>query len=158
MSKKQVFQAVNEKKQKDYERSARLQYDPVTVNESIKRWGSYDDSQKEAISAEGNRIYSDLADALIAGKAPQSAEVQVILEGWHNHLGHFYEPSLEILRGLGELYNTNPDFIANFKKLHPDLPGYLQAAITQYVDDLEEAELARLLAADQSKANKGDAS
>jgi hypothetical protein len=65
---------------------------------------------------------------------------------------HFYEPTLDVLRGLGEHYNAHPEFNANFSKLHTDLPAYLQEAITQYVDDLEYAEIERMLAEDEEAA------
>ena len=100
--------------------------------------------------AEGNQIYLDVVAAIEVGKDPQHADVQLILERWHHHLRYFYEPNLDILRGLGELYNTSPDFIANFQKIHPRLPEYLQEAIAQYVDDLETAEIERMLAEDEA--------
>ena len=46
---------------------------------------------------------------------------------WHQHLRYFYEPTPEILRGLGQMYNQHPDFIANFQQMHPDLPAFLEA-------------------------------
>jgi len=58
---------------------------------------------------------------------------------------------LEILRGLGELYNTSDEFRAFFQKIRPDLPAYLQEKIALYVDDLETAELERMLAEDDEK-------
>lgn len=154
MSKKRLFEPFSEEKQKEYERSARLQYGPEKVNESIKRWNGYTKAEKDKIGEEGEQVYSDLVTAIEAGKSAQSVEVQVILERWHQHLQYFYEPTLEILRGLGELYNSSPDFIATFKKIHPDLPGYLQEGITQYVDDLEYAEIKRMLAEDEEQSAK----
>lgn len=149
MNKKRLFKAFSEKKQQEYERLARLQYGPAIVNESIKRWNSYTKGQKDAIQQEGGQIYSDLVGAIEAGKSPQSAEVQAILQRWHNHIRYFYEPMPEILRGLGEGYNSNPDFVAFFQKLHPDLPAFLQEGIAKYVDDLETAGIERLLAEDE---------
>ncbi len=148
MSKKALFEAFSDEKQKHYERVARLQWGPEIVNESVRRWNGYTQAQKDAIRAEGSQIYTNLAEALEAGKSAHSAEVQAILRRWHNHLRHFYEPTTDILRGLGEGYRSHPDFVAFFTRLHPDLPDYLAEAITQYVDDLEDAELRRLIAED----------
>lgn len=148
MSKKRLFEAFSEEKQKEYEREARLQWGPDHVNESVRRWNGYTESQRQAILDEGGEVYGDLARAMTAGKPAQSAEVQQIVERWHQHIRRFYEPTLDVLRGLGETYNTHPEFMAFFQKLHPDLPAYLQAAISQYVDDLEYAEIERLLAED----------
>lgn len=135
--------------QKQYEREARLQYGPAEVNETIGRWNSYSKAQQDAIMAEGNRIYVDLAAALEAGKPAGDREVTRILDRWRAHLRHFYEPSLDRLRGLGQLYNTHPEFIANFQNVHADLPAYLERVIEDYVDALETAELERMLAEDE---------
>lgn len=151
MSKKQLFQAFSAEKQKEYEREARLQYRPDLVNQSIKLWNSYTQAQKEAIGNEGNQVYSDIVKAIEAGKAPQSEDVQAILVRWHQHLRYFYEPTFDILRGLGEGYTSHPDFIANFAKIHPDLAEYMRTGINQYVDDLEYAEIERMLAEDEAR-------
>ncbi|MCY4020742.1 MAG: TipAS antibiotic-recognition domain-containing protein [Chloroflexi bacterium] len=135
--------------QQFYEREARLQYGPGTVNESIERWNSYDDVEQEAIVAEGNQIYVDLAEAMEAGKVADDRQVVDILDRWQGHLRRFYEPSLDLLRGLGQMYNSDPRFIANFQDIHCGLPAYLERVIDDYVDDLETAELERMLAEDE---------
>lgn len=150
MAKKRLFEAFSEEKQKEYEREARLEYGPEKVNESVKRWNSYSQEQRDAVIEEGNQIYSDMVDAIEAGKDSHDVDVQAILDRWQTHLRYFYEPSLDILRGLGDLYNTSPDFIANFQKMHERLPEYLQTAIAQYVDELETAEIERMLAEDEA--------
>ena len=147
-NKRKLFDGFNEEKQKEYEREARLEYGPDEVNDSINRWNSYSKDRQQAIIEDGNDIYADIAEALEAGKAPQDEDVQTLLDRWREHLRHFYEPSLDRLRGLGELYNSHPDFMANFQKLHADLPQYLEDAIAQYVDDLETEAIKRLLAED----------
>jgi hypothetical protein len=152
MSKKQLFRAFSDEQQKDYERQARLQYGPDIVNESIHRWNRYTKAEQDAILEEAGQIYTELVKAIEAGKSPDSDEVQAILQDWRNNLRHFYEPTLEIMRGLAEGYNSHPDFIANFQKLHPELPQYLQTAITEYVDDLEYAEIERMLAEDEERS------
>ncbi|MDE2950977.1 MAG: TipAS antibiotic-recognition domain-containing protein [Chloroflexota bacterium] len=138
----------NAEEQKQYEREARLQYGPGTVNESIERWNSYSGAEQEAIIAEGNQIYVDLAEAMEAGKEASDRQVVDILERWQDHLRRFYEPSLDMLRGLGQMYNSDPRFIANFQDIHSDLPAYLERVIDHYVDELETAELERMMAED----------
>jgi DNA-binding transcriptional MerR regulator len=155
MSKKKLFAGFSEEEQKEYEREARLQYGPDRVNESIKRWDSYTEDQRQAIMAESGQIYADIVAAIEAGKAPQDADVQAILERWEANINHFYAPTLDIMRGLAMGYNSHPDFIANFSELHPDLPAYLETAIIQYVDDLETAEITRMLAEDEAESARG---
>ena len=147
--KKRAFKRHSDEQQKQYEREARLQYSPSEVNESIGRWNSYGKARQDEIMAEGSQIYIDLADALEAGASAGDRQVSEILDRWQQHLRHFYEPSLDRLRGLGQLYNSSPDFIANFQDIHPDLPAYLEQVIEAYVDELETAELERMLAEDE---------
>jgi MerR family transcriptional regulator, thiopeptide resistance regulator len=147
-NKQPEFKPFSEKKQKRYERIARLQYGPENVNESIRRWNSYSKAEQQAIQDEGGRNYLALTEALKAGTPVYDAEVQALIRRWYEHIRYFYEPTLEIARGLGQLYTTDAEFGAFFAKFHPALAEYLDQAITFYVDALEEAELARLLAED----------
>ena len=149
---KKVFEPFSDEQQKEYEREVRLQYDASLVDESRKRWGSYSKAEREMVIDEGNAIYADIAQAIEAEKSPDSADVQALMARWHEHLRYFYEPTLDVLRGLGMMYTTHPDFIANFTELHPALPRYLEEAITVYVDTLETAEIERLLAEDEDSA------
>lgn len=154
MSKKQkkAFKPFSEKKQKQYEREARLQYGPELVNESVRRWESYSKAEQEAIQKEGGKNYQALAKALENGLPADDAEVQALIRRWHDHIHYFYTPTNEILRGLGTLYTSDPEFHAFFDQIHPALAEYLEGAITHYVDALEDAELSRLLAEDDRTA------
>ncbi len=152
--KKRGLKRHSAEEQQQYEREARLQYGPERVNETIQRWNSYSQDRQDAIVAEGSQIYAALADAMQDGKRARDREVQGLLERWQNHLRHFYEPTLDTLRGLGQLYNSHPDFIANFQNIHADLPAYLEEVIDDYVDDLETAELERMLAEDDDMENR----
>ena len=151
---KKVFERQNGEEQKQYEREARLTYNPSMVNDSIKRWNSYTKDEQDAIMEEGNQIYIDLAEAMTAGKGATDKVVEEILDRWQTHLRYFYEPTLDVLRGLGQLYNSSPDFMANFQKIHADLPSYLETVIDYYVDELETAELERMLAEDEENMNQ----
>ncbi len=152
--KKRGLKRHSEEQQKQYEREARLQYGPSEVNATIERWNDYSKAQQDAIIAEGGQIYADLAEALDAGKQPGDAAVTAILDRWQAHLRYFYEPSLDRLRGLGQLYNSSPEFMANFQGIHQDLPAYLERVIEVYVDELETVELERMLAEDEEMAQR----
>ena len=147
---KRLLKRPSESEQKQYEREARLQYEPGSVNESIARWQGYSQAEQEAIIAQGDEIYADFAKAMGAGAAAGDREIDALLERWRDHLRHFYEPSLDMLRGLGQLYNSDPRFIENFQRIHRDLPAFLERVIDHWVDELETAELQRMLAEDEA--------
>ncbi len=136
MSTDQIFSGFSEEKQQQYEEEIANdpRYDQDKVKESQRNWGSYSKAKKDQIMQEGKDIYADLLEVMDKGAG--SPEVQAIMGRWHQHLRYFYEPTPEILRGLGQMYNQSPDFNANFQKLHPDLPAFLEQAVTIYCDAL----------------------
>lgn len=149
MSEKRPFGDASDEQQTQWQREARLQYDPTLVNESIQRWNRYSKQEQEAIKQEGNRIYEDIAAAMEAGHTATSQEVQRLLKRWHEHLRYFYEPSIDTLKGLGEMYSSDPRFRENFEAVHPRLADFLTESITEYADMLETEAIARLLAEDE---------
>jgi DNA-binding transcriptional MerR regulator len=133
MSQKQLFEGFSEEKQKQYEQEIRRRYGDKAF-EGVTDWNSYTPEQKTRIKAESEAIYRDLVSAMPKGY--DSPEVQAIIGRWHQHLRYFYEPSVERLQGLGHMYNEDPEFSATFRKIHPDLPPFLEQAITFYCQNL----------------------
>lgn len=142
MSKKNVFKGFDEEKQKQYEKEAVDNWGENAA-QSIKLWKSYSDERKAEIMQEGNAIYQEIAANM--DKGADSPEVRALLVRWHEHLRHFYEPSIEVLDGLGKMYNDHPDFNATFTKIDPALPAFLKESIAVYVDELETKWLEREL-------------
>ena len=116
MKKGQYFKAFSEEKQQHYEQEIRQRYGDKAF-EGVTDWNSYTPEQKAAIQVE-------------------SQAAQPILARWHQHLRCFYEPSVERLRGLGQLYCMHPDFRTTFTGFHPALPEFMKLAIELYCDKL----------------------
>ena len=131
MSDQDLFTAFDEATQEKYAEEASQRWDPEMVRESNRRWKNYGPAKQKEILNEGKEIYTGLA-ALI-GSDPRSTEVQALIGRWHQNMRHFYEPSPEVLRGLGDLYNDDPAFYANISKIHPQLPAFMREAIRIYV-------------------------
>jgi DNA-binding transcriptional MerR regulator len=129
MQQKELFEGFNEEKQKQYAEEIRQRYGERAFENSID-WNSYTPEQKTTIKAEGEAIYRDLAANM--SKGFDNPAVQAIIGRWHQHLRYFYEPTIERLLGLAELYNEHPDFIATFQKIHPGLQEFLKQAIIYY--------------------------
>jgi MerR family transcriptional regulator, thiopeptide resistance regulator len=138
-----MFEGFSEEKQRQYEEEATRRYGADSVAASAGRWKSYTPAQREQIMAEGKRIYLDLVEAMPTGV--ESAATQAILARWHQHIRNFYEPSFEVLAGLGTIYEHDPEFHATFAAFHPELPGFFSKAVAVYVDALETAWLEREL-------------
>lgn len=132
MDNKDLFAGFDEARQKEYAIEAERRWDPQKVRQSNERWNRLTPEQKAEIMQEGSQIYNDMVAQL--GSAPDSEAVQAIVARWHQHIQHFYEPTFEILRGLGQGYADDPAFRATFEAMHPDLPDFLHEAINVYSD------------------------
>ncbi len=130
VSDEELFVGLDEGKQEEYAEQARQRWGAQQVDESIKRWGEYSAEQKAQFAGEGEAIRRDLAANMSRGYS--SPAVQAIVARWHQHLRYFYEPSLERLRGLGQLYVDDPDFRATYSKVDPKLPEFFRDAIEYY--------------------------
>jgi DNA-binding transcriptional MerR regulator len=134
MSIDEAFAAFTPEQQAAWEEEAKELYGDEEVVASTKLWNSYSDAKKQQVMNEGKAVYADLLEVMDEG--PESPPVQAIIARWHQHLRYFYEPSVERLRGLGEMYVANPDFAGMYRKMHPDMPEFLRDAIRHYAKGL----------------------
>lgn len=142
MTKKKIFDGFDKEKQAAQQQEAVDQWGEM-AEQSIALWNSYGEERQQEIIDEGNAIYAEIVEQMENGAG--SPEIRALLVRWHQHLRYFYEPSIELLEGLGNMYEEHPDFNAKFSELHPDLPGFLKESIAIYVDELETAWLEREL-------------
>ncbi len=134
MDDQQLFEGFSEEKQKQYEEEAARRWGRANVSESQKRWASYSPEKKKAVFEEARQIYLDLVASMPLG--PASPQAQEGVARWHRNLRNFYEPTKEILLGLGDLYNDDPEFNATFVRIHPELAPFLREAIQIYCKSL----------------------
>ncbi|WP_432663383.1 TipAS antibiotic-recognition domain-containing protein [Wukongibacter baidiensis] len=134
MKKNRKHNNLPEEKQR-YENEAMSQWGKDRVIESTQRWNSYGKDKRELIKEECRSIFQELADNMQLGA--ESQLIQDILIKWHQFICYFYEPSLEVLRGLGDVYTYDPEFRKFFEAIDPELPDFLQGSINCYVDELE---------------------
>lgn len=132
MCAEELFAGFDEAKQAEYEEEIEAKYGDALLNESRRNWNSYTAAEKERIKQEGGAVYRDLIRLIAAD--PASPEVQAVMARWHQSIRYFYEPSREVLRGLGQMYAEHPDFVATFARLHPDLPEFLRRAVEVYAE------------------------
>jgi MerR family transcriptional regulator, thiopeptide resistance regulator len=114
-------------------------------DEARERWGeayeettmrvrSWSREKLAAVKAEGERIGRDLGAAMDRG--PSDARVQALIGAFHQHLRHFYEPTPEVLAGLGRLYVDHPDFRERYEAIRPGLAEFLREAMAVYAASL----------------------
>ncbi len=119
-------------------------FDPAEHEEEAKeRWGEtdaykqsgqrtagYGKADWEAIKAEMDGIYRKLLDLMGAGAPADSDAARAVAEEHRAHISKwFYDCSLEVHAGLGEMYLADVRFKENIDKAGEGLAEYLSAAI-----------------------------
>jgi MerR family transcriptional regulator, thiopeptide resistance regulator len=114
-------------------------FDPQQYEaEAEQRWGKtkeWEQSKRRAakhtkqdwlqIKAEGGEVYQQLAALMAAGQAPDSPRAMDAAELHRQYISRwFYDCSLTVHRGLGELYVADERFTATVDKVAPGLSQY----------------------------------
>lgn len=119
-------------------------------NEAKERWGetdAYKQSQQRVknfskedwskMSAETDDNLRGLVELMLAGKKPDSPEVQVHISRHHAGIERFYDCSSQIYRGLADGYLADQRFADFYRKYHADLPEFLVAGMHAWCDRRE---------------------
>ncbi len=115
--------------------------------EASDRWGGTEacrESQKRVakmtkegwakVKEEGDDIERASAAGFLGGLAPESPEAMLLMERKAAWLRHFYEPTAEIFRGLGQMYAADARFRRTYDRYAPGLSDWLKRAMATYAD------------------------
>lgn len=130
MKDNEYFKGFSEEKQAEYQKYAEEHWDRKLVAQSSQRWNQLTKDERQARMAEGEHITLEIAKSIPLG--PSHPHVQELVLQWHEYINSFYDCSYEILLGLGKGYTTHPDFVAFYRKIHPEMPEFLCEAIKIY--------------------------
>lgn len=84
------------------------------------------------IKVESEEINKGLAANIDKGVG--SPEVQALIGRHHAIINKFYDCSMEIYRGLAEMYVADERFAAYYRPYHKDLPEFLKEAMLYFAD------------------------
>jgi DNA-binding transcriptional MerR regulator len=133
MNQSEFFKGWSEEKQPEFEQEIRQKYGEHAMDGVID-WNSYTKEQKTAIIAEGKA--NTQAMAALMDKPFNSPEVQAVVARWHQQLKYFFDPSIERMRGLGQMYTEDPRFMMGYEKVRKGLALFMKQAIDFYCDRL----------------------
>lgn len=134
MEDQQLFEGFDDEQEKQYAQEAVQKWGNEAAV-SIRLWNSYGPEKQKAIREEGNQIYLDFTRLI--GEDPLSEPVQAVTRRWHQHMRYFYEPDIERLLGLAEMYVESPDFRETFDRFDPRLAPFMRLAILSYCKHLQ---------------------
>ena len=117
------------------------------ADEAKARWGHTDpwkQSQERVkkltkedwarIKEAGDVLMKEFVAASDAGRDPASPEVLSLTARHYAGLRTFYEPNLELYRGLADMYVADARFAAYYDKYKPGLATFMQQAMHAFCD------------------------
>ncbi|MCI4138781.1 MerR family transcriptional regulator [Bacillus vallismortis] len=140
MSKRDLFAGLSmkdiEEHQQTYAGEVRKLYGREMAEETEKRTSAYSADDWRMIMAEFDSIYRRIAARMEHG--PGDAEVQVAVGAFRDHICHYhYDCTLDIFRGLGDLYITDERFTDSINQYGEGLAAFLREAMMIYCDHQE---------------------
>ncbi|MFS0784374.1 MerR family transcriptional regulator [Bacillus sp. 1P06AnD] len=141
MSEKELFKGFSmkeiEKHQKKYRQEAIDRYGEEAITETEKKTNSYQQEDWQSIQHEMEQIYFLFVKAMPLGH--DSTEAQTAASEWRKYIsGHFYDCTLEIFRGLADLYVDDERFTANIDRYQKGLAAFMKNAIVHYCNECKQ--------------------
>lgn len=130
-----IFGGLTTAQVEQYKQEVREKWGEVQLKQSEERTGKWSKEDWKRIKAEWVEITGQIARHMEKGAADE--EVQQLISRYYAHINRFYDCTLQIFRGLGDLYVTDERFTVNFEKVRPHLAEFMHDAIACYCDHHE---------------------
>jgi DNA-binding transcriptional MerR regulator len=108
--------------------------DTQAYQQSVERTTHWTKADYDKVAKEGAAFTQKIADAMVAGLAVTSPEVQELIDQHYNAVRTFYEPNYEMYKGLGQMYVDDPRFKAYYEECAQGLAVFMRDAMLVYVE------------------------
>lgn len=121
------------------------------AKEAKERWGhteAFKQSQERVqkmgkaglakVIEEAGALTKEIAAAMAKGADPKSEDVQKLIARHYDGLRHFYEPNLNMYRGMAKMYVDDPRFKTNYENVAVGLAEYMRDGMLHYADTQEK--------------------
>ncbi len=138
MKDEELYDAFSEEELNKYKNEAQARWGHTDAykqsTERVKKMGK---EGLEKAGREGQDITKRISECFINGLAPENTETQKLIEKHFNWLANFYEPNLEIYKGLAEMYVADERFKKHYENFAEGLAEYMQKAMLVFVENQE---------------------
>lgn len=107
-----------------------------TYKQSQERYGKLTKAEKDKLKVDAD-IWMRHVASQMRQHGPTSATAQELIAQHYNNLRTFYEPNLEMYKGLAEMYVADPRFAAYYEKYAEGLAQWMHDAMIEYVETQE---------------------
>ncbi|WP_201763473.1 MerR family transcriptional regulator [Chengkuizengella marina] len=136
MENKEMFNGFDmkeiEEHQAKYAEEAKQKYGE-SYEKTIQKTKNYTKEDWKNITEEANGIYNKLASRMEFG--PEDEQAQKAIHEWRQHITkYYYECTIDVFRGLGDMYVADVRFTNNIDKNKDGLAEFMKQAMHVYCD------------------------
>ena len=135
MKDEELYYGFDLNRQKEYEQYLVNEYGTKAedlLKQSHRRTAKWDKDEWDDVKNTGDQIHKELTNAINSNLAPESEEVQDIIQRHYEVQNRFYDLTQEVYIGLADLYAQHPDFKKFFDVYHPKMIEYIGKAMRYY--------------------------
>jgi DNA-binding transcriptional MerR regulator len=133
LTNKELYEGFDDQTIERYEQEAKTNWGGTDAYEqSRRRVRAMSKEQWQAVKTRGEEITLAFVALYKAGKSPDGPEAMEVCASWAGHLKAFYDPTPEMIEGLGAMYADHPDFRATYEKIAPGLADWLKPVMAAY--------------------------
>lgn len=132
MAAKDLYQGFDHSR---YEAEARERWGDAAVDRSNEAWATLGPEGQAEFRREQQEIGTGLAGLLAEDVPVEDERVQALVARHYAQILHFWTPSAEAYRNLGQMYVDDPHFTATYDAVAPGLARYLRDAMSVYARD-----------------------
>ncbi len=133
MKDEELYGAFTKKEAEEYAEEARERWGNTdSYKQSTERVQNMTKEQLDKVVTDSETLTREIAEHM--DNDPASEAVQELIKRHYEGLRTFYEPTLEMYRGLAEMYVQDPRFTAFYEKYAAGLAQFMHDAMIAYCD------------------------
>lgn len=134
MDDKELYNDFNTEAEDQYAQEAKERWgNTEAYKQSQERYGKLTKEEKQKLKVDADIWMQHVAKQMQTND-PHSAVAQELIDQHYNSLRTFYEPNLELYKGLAEMYIADPRFAAYYEKYATGLAQWMHDAMIYYVE------------------------
>lgn len=135
MKDEELYEGFTKEEAEQYAKEAQERWgNTEAYKQSQERYGKMSAEEKKRVRDAGDQLLKEIAAKMKEGARPGSDEVHKLMDRHYNGLRAFYEPSMEMYRGLGDMFVSDERFTKTFEKYAPGFAVYMRDAMHAYAD------------------------
>lgn len=138
MDDKELYGNFSKEEMEKYTEEARQKWGTTTAfkqsQERVRNMGK--DGLKKVLEA-SDKLTAEIAEAMTSGLDPKSEQAQKLIAQHYAGLRAFYEPNLEIYRGLANTYIADERFKAHYENVAKGLAEFMHDTMIVYCNEQE---------------------